>query len=303
MTECFRMLAKRSALAVLTLTASVATIQCTDARVGFFADDSDAGAPPVGAFVDASSSTDGDAQAPLLECADENKLVYVLTSPARELLRFSPETLTFASIGKIKCPTADDVFSMAVDRRGTAWVEYRDGHIYNVSTKDASCTPTAYRPGQYGFDAFGMGFAKDDDVDGGPLSETLYLGGAQLGRLDTSTLQVSLVGSASHGIAELTGTGAGTLYAFLGTGARIVRLDKTSGAILDTYRPNVDIGSGFAIAQWGGDFFLFTAPHNSRTTVTRYSPATDTSTVVIEDAGMLIIGAGTSTCAPSGPPR
>lgn len=118
-----------------------------------------------------------------------------------------------------------------------------------------------------------------------------------------ATLQVSPVGTASHGIAELTGTGAGTLYAFLGTGARIVRLDKSTGAILDTYRPNVDIGSAFAIAQWGGDFFLFTAPLGNRTTVTRYSPATDTSTVVVEDAGLLIIGAGTSTCAPSGPPR
>lgn len=176
--------AKRCVLALCTFAASLLAIHCSSERDGFVPG-SDAGAPPVGTFDDASTGN-GDAAEPLRDCADENKLIYVLSSAARELFRFDPATMTFSSIGKITCPTADSVFSMAVDRRGTAWVEYGDGHIYGVSTKDASCTPTAYRPGQYGFTSFGMGFAKDDDTDGGPLSETLYLGGAQLGGVPNS---------------------------------------------------------------------------------------------------------------------
>ena len=30
--------------------------------------------------------------------------------------------------------------SMAVDRSGTAWVNYSDGRLFKVSTKDAKCT-------------------------------------------------------------------------------------------------------------------------------------------------------------------
>lgn len=148
-----------------------------------------------------------------------------------------------------------------------------------------------------------MGFAKDEGPADGPVSETLYvLGDEALGRLDTETMEISLVGSSTPGLGELTGTGGGTLYAFLHMGDRIVRLDKESGSIVETYRPDVTIGTAWAIAHWGGDFWLFTAPHGS-SSVTRYSPKTDTSTVAIEDTGMRIIGAGSSTCAPGEPPR
>ncbi|MDF2695250.1 MAG: hypothetical protein K0S65_3633, partial [Labilithrix sp.] len=34
-------------------------------------------------------------------------------------------------------------------------------------------------------------------------------------------------------------------------------------------------------------------------TVTRYSPKADTSTVVMEDTALQIVGAGVSTCAPT----
>jgi hypothetical protein len=297
----FAAVPRRYVLALFTVATSVGALHCSSERGGFEGT-KDAGSQVVEPFVDASTSIDGGIPEPLPDCADENKLIYVLSRKDKELFRFDPVGLTFASIGKLRCPTSSDTFSMAVDRRGTAWVEYGDGRIFNVSTKDATCLPTAYRPGQHEFSNFGMGFAKDDN-DGGPLSETLYIAGVTLGKLDLSNFEVSLVGTTSYGQGELTGTGAGTLYAFLATGSRIVRLDKTTGTILETYRPDVDIGEGYAVAQWGGDFWLFTAPRNSRTTVTRYSPATNTSTVVIEDTGMMIIGAGSSTCAPAEGPH
>lgn len=299
----FHALSKRLAFALCTLGLGLGVLHCSSDRDGFETPQED---KPVDApLLDASTNdaTDG-APEPLVDCADENKLIYALSRRDKELFRFDPESLTFTSIGKLRCSTSADTFSMAVDRRGTAWVEYADGHIFAVSTKDASCSPTAYRTGQHDFTTFGMGFAKDENPDAGPnapITETLYISGIALGKIDLTNLEVSLVGNATPGLGELTGTGSGTLYAFLGTGARIVRLDKTTGAILETYRPDVTIGEGFAFAQWGGDFWIFTAPKNSRTTVTRYSPATDTSTVMIEDTGMQIIGAGSSTCAPAGP--
>lgn len=297
----FDAVSRRLVFALSTLAMSVGAIHCSSDRDGF--DTPQANEPIVAPLADGAAPSD--APAPLEDCAPENKLIYALSRRDKELFRFDPASLKFSSIGKLRCPTSADTFSMAVDRRGTAWVEYSDGHIFNVSTKDASCIPTAYRSGQHGFETFGMGFAKDDaDAGpGAPLTETLYIAGVALGKIDLTSLEVSLIGTGSPGFGELTGTGSGTLYAFLSTGNRIVRLDKANGNILETYRPDVTIGEGFAFAQWGGDFWIFTAPKNAHTTVTRYSPATNTSTVMIEDTGMLIVGAGSSTCTPSGPPR
>ena len=289
---------RRYFLTFIAVTTSVASLHCSSDRQHFDAPD-DGGPPAPGSFADASTSDVGVSE-PFADCADENKLIYVVSSKDNELHRFNPVTLTFASIGKLRCPTSSDTFSMAVDRRGIAWVEYGDGRIFKVSTEDASCTPTPYRPGQHGFTTFGMGFAKDD-TDGGPLSETLYIAGTTLARLDLSTFEVSLVGRSSLGQGELTGTAAGTLYGFLGTSGRIVQFDKTTGDVVETYRPDVEIGGGYAFAQWGGDFWVFTAPSSPRSRVTRYSPATNTSSVVLEDTGMLIVGAGSSTCAPAEP--
>ncbi|AKU99839.1 hypothetical protein AKJ09_06503 [Labilithrix luteola] len=306
-TNLWKTMSEQKGILVVAMVAAASawTLHCSPVRDGF--DVAKDEPPPVNSFVDASAEAgdDGGADrlAPLVDCADENKLIYVLSQKGNELFRFDPVSLVFTSIGRLVCPTSGNTFSMAVDRRGTAWIEYDDGRIFKVSTKDASCEATAYRPGQHGFLTFGMGFAKDDADGGAPLSETLYLAGDALGRLDLSTFDVSVVGTSSPGFGELTGTGAGTLYAFVQTGNRIVRLDKVTGGIVETYRPDADIGAGWAFAQWGGDFWLFTGTHNGRTTVTRYSPATDTSTVMIEDTGMLVVGAGSSTCAPTEPPR
>ncbi len=294
--------AKRCLLAILGLGASVSLVHCSSDRDAFDVSP-DAAPPPVADFENATDQEAG-APEPLRDCSAENKLIYALSQTGNELFRFDPEALTFTSIGRLRCATSAKTFSMAVDRRGTAWVEYDDGRIFRVSTTDASCEPTSYRPGQHDFLNFGMGFAKDEGTPDGTVSETLYIAGeTALGRLNTATMEISLVGSSNPGLGELTGTGAGTLYAFLESGNRLVRLDKVSGDILETYRPDVTIGQAWAFAQWGGDFWLFTAPFGRRSSVTRYSPTTDTSTVVIEDTGMVIIGAGSSTCAPSEPPR
>jgi hypothetical protein len=143
-----------------------------------------------------------------------------------------------------------------------------------------------------------MGFARNGDSANG---ETLYAAGAGLASLDTSTFQLTFLGSLSFGRTELTGLDT-QLYAFsVGSGV-IAGLNKTTAATEVVYRTSAtEANNAFAFAQWGGDFWLFTG--SDRSQVTRYSPIDDTSKVVVADTGMLIVGAGSSTCAPTKRPN
>ncbi|MBX3188912.1 MAG: hypothetical protein KF819_17970 [Labilithrix sp.] len=233
-----------------------------------------------------------------VECAEDTKQIYVLGTD-KALYRFYPDQLKFVRIGIIGCPTNGSTFSMAIDRRGIAWVEYTDGRLFAVDTGNATCKPTAFRPGQTGFSTFGMGFARNGD--GPNAGETLYAAGAGLASIDTKTFELKFLGSLTFGRTELTGLDT-QLFAFsVGSGV-IAGLNKANAATEVTYRTSaIDGMAAFAFAHWGGDFWIFTG--NERSQVTRYSPSDDTSIVPITDTGMLIVGAGSSTCAPTKRPR
>jgi hypothetical protein len=256
--------------------------------------DLDAGPPPPPPPPTSTASLTDDTPLPAndTECAETNKQIYVLATDY-VLYRFYPDTLKFVRVAQVACPTSAGTFSMAIDRRGTAWVEYTDGRLFAVDTLTGKCRATAFRPGQAGFETFGMGYALNDDGQG----ETLYVAGAGLGALDTKTFDITFKGSLTYGRTELTGLDK-QLFAFsVGSGV-IAGLDKGSGATKVTYRTSaVNDRAAFAFAQWGGDFWVFTGDNHS--IVTQYSPADDTSKVVMQDTGMLIVGAGSSTCAPS----
>jgi hypothetical protein len=183
---------------------------------------------------------------------------------------------------------------MAIDRRGTAWVEYTDGSLFAVDTRNATCKPTPFKAGQTGFTTFGMGFAKDSDTG---TAETLFVSGDGLAALDTKSFQLKFLGSLTYGRTELTAMDQ-QLFAFSVESGVVARLDKATAATQKVYRTSaVDPAAAFAFAQWGGEFWIFTG--TTTTTVTRYSPDTDTSLVAMPNAGILIVGAGSSTCAPS----
>src|SRR5262249_58120225 len=98
--------------------------------------------------------------------------VYWITD-TNVLYSFAPNLLKYTMIGTVNCPGGGNVNSMAVDRQGTAWVNYDTGNIYKVSTKDASCTTTTFMPGQAGFTAaLGMGFSSNAP---GSKEETLFV--------------------------------------------------------------------------------------------------------------------------------
>lgn len=249
--------------------------------------------PPEGTFSEAGAEAAGFPYSD--ECTEETKQIYVLGAD-KGLYRFYPETLKFVLVGIVGCPTTAGTFSMAVDRRGTAWVEYQDGRLFIVDTRNAQCLPTAFPPGRKGFETFGMGYALDAPDAG---QETLYVAGDTLAALDTSSFAFDVRGSLSFSRNELTSIGA-DLYGFSPYSGAITGYDKSTGTPTVTYRTTA-LGDrvAFAFTQWAGEFYIFTG--ESTSTVTRYSPSTDTSTVVVENAGILIVGAGTSTCAPTGP--
>jgi hypothetical protein len=248
-------------------------------------------------------------------CADDARLVYVLGSD-RQLLSFDPPTLALTQVGIVTCPVnggpavpTPTPFSMAIDRSGFAWVLYNDGSLFHMDVKHPeACAATAYKTAQLtGFDLFGMGFVSDTP---GSQNETLYLGaydGAGIGKLDLQTLQIQRIGyyDKISGPAEMTGTGDSRLFGFfLSNPVQVAELDKDTSRVISK-RPldKIHIGGAWAFAFWGGDFWLFTSPDGPTSHIDRYSPSDGTTTRMVDDAGIQIVGAGVSTCAPVVPPN
>jgi hypothetical protein len=232
--------------------------------------------------------------------------VYVVATDD-SLLRFDPPSASFATIGKLACPAnGTHPFSMAVDRKGVAYVEYENGMLFAVNTADASCQTTPYVPNQLPpFGNFGMGYVT---IGAGP-EEQLFLAADSPGTLGVlgapKDFAVSPVGVILPDMkyAELTGTGDGRLYAYYAWGANngsyIAELDKTTAQVLgQDSLPDVDRGIGWAFAFWGGDFWLFTTPGPEPQTTVKYDPLTKEATVVAHYTSS-IVGAGVSTCAPN----
>jgi len=259
-----------------------------------------------------------------IDCPDAEATLVYLISADYQLLSFDPDTGDAKPISNIACPADPGAtpFSMAVDRKGVAYILFSnqsagpgggpdDGRLYRVSTATGACVATPFVPNQQGFRRFGMGFATNDV---GP-TETLYVAGSEqdngaqgLARIDTTTFALSKVADFVPLIrnAELTGTGDGRLFGLYSKGifggngppTFIGEIDTTTGALVAEKRfDDVELGSGWAFAFWGGDFYMFTAPGGT-TEVTRYRPA-DNSTTVVASLPQRIVGAGVSTCAPA----
>jgi hypothetical protein len=84
----------------------------------------------------------------------------------------------------------------------------------------------------------------------------------------------------------------------------VAEIDKKTGAILsEAPQQGIDQkpGLNFAFAFWGGDFYMFVGPYG-QTGVYRYSPNTSATTLV-KTVSLSIVGASTSTCAPTAPPH
>ena len=243
---------------------------------------------------------------PPLGCDDAGSTqIYVITSQ-NELVAFYPPTLSFQKVGNIACPSGGSTpFSMAVNRAGTAYSVFTDGHLFRISTANAACQSTTFAVNQLGFQVFGMGYSGDQ------LTESLYVADSDfnnpskgLATVDTTTFKLASVGPFVPQLprCELTGTGDGHLYAFClkqggVTGSILAEVDRTNGKVIAQNSLKVgDQNDAFAFSFWGGDFYIFTAP-SGPSTVTKYDPVAQTETVVASHPST-IVGAGVSTCAP-----
>ncbi len=241
-------------------------------------------------------------------CSESAKLIYVVSNDALALYSFYPPTLTFSKIGQLACGAQTGPFSMSVARDGTAWILYQDGKLYRASTKDASCTPTSFAPGQNGFQTFGMGFSADAP---GSTKETLYACWTQgLAKIDTDTLALTPIGTVPGitltGGCDLTGTGDGLLFSFIpqSTSWLIATLDKTSSAptFQKSLTPPIPAGGSWGTSYWGGSLYLYTQTASAPgSTVWKFNPTDNTTTKLVDNIGFSIVGAGESTCAPTSP--
>ncbi len=317
-----RLRARLVAVSILAIVASA--IAACGSRTGLFADELEGEAVDAGrdapvdardagrdAPVDARPMIDSAAAPDVVknDCPDAAATVVYTVTEDNELLAFDPAAATFRMVGVLACPApaGTSPFSMAVDRKGAAWVLFNDGNLYRTSAATALCSKTTFVPNQANFGTFGMGFATNDI---GP-TEALYVAGdgqgtsaTGLGSIDTTTYALTAIRDFSPPIdrAELTGTGDGRLFAFYtkagGVGSWVGQLDKkTAKIVAENPLPTVEQGRGWAFAFWGGDFYLFTSPDGAGSRVTRFRPSNNS---VVDLAGYpsIIVGAGVSTCAP-----
>lgn len=250
------------------------------------------------------------------DCADTARLVYVV-SAQDDLYSFAPDKGAFTKVGTLTCAAGGATpNSMAIDRSGTAWVNYTDGTLWKVSTENASCQATTFQPNQAGFLKMGMAFSKGAKAK----SETLYIVGLDganssvgkgFGTIDLETMQLTMLGDFSGELAgrgaELTGTGDGRLFGFFTTKpASLAQINGASGATTGTTPLNsVNTGESWAFSFWGGDFWFYTSPSKAASsTVTRLARSKDDALTVTNPdvGGFRIVGAGVSTCAPVVPP-
>lgn len=247
-------------------------------------------------------------------CSDEAKLIYTVDQD-RRVAQFDPQTKSFTTLGTLACPAAGGAtpFSMGVDRDAFAWVLYNNGELFKVETKNnLACTKAAWVPNTSGNKVFGMGFSTD--AAGGSTDSLFIAGGAgpevgntsTLSRLDTGTFQPSSRGTLT-GWPELTGTGNAELWGFFpqvgATGARIAKLDKTTGAALQTF-PETSLNDSLQPQAWafafhGGSFWVFLKKSSdTQTQVHQFNASTGAMVGVTQSGGRTIVGAGVSTCAP-----
>ena len=244
-------------------------------------------------------------------CETRARWVYLVDSD-RTLIRFEPDSLTFAEIGTLNCDMSSQPFSMAVDHNALAWVLYQNGNIYRANTIDARCNPTSFRANQAGFEVFGMGFVgREDDRENeqlfvaGGSNDGIGSGQARLATIDTDTFQLTPTGSMLPGWPELTGTGTEQLWGFFPdtTPPSASRLNPTTGAAEQTFPLNVIPGGSpraWAFAFWGGRYYVFLqTDRDDSTNVYRLDPTTGDAELVLANTGRRIVGAGVSICAPT----
>ncbi len=261
-------------------------------------------------------------------------LIYLMDQQYR-LISFDPRLIgngagadPFQVIGQVACPAGPSVpgwpvagaatpFSLAIDRQLVAHVLYTSGQIFDVSTVDATCTPTGFEPAQIAggrrWDLFSMSYVTD--ASGGDAERVWIAGGnagasmtGDLGWLDPGDHTVHPVGSLSNSVEytpELAGLGDATLWGFYPGAwtAFVQQIDKTTGAGTGPVR-SIPGGLGGTVSAWAfahhdGVFYVFaTAGIIETTTLSTIDRSSGQYTLLWRGLPYKIVGAAAPTCAP-----
>ena len=239
--------------------------------------------------------------APEDDCVESSDLIYTVDKNTQNMYLFDPNSSSFSLLGSLPCDDwgwEGDPGSMGVSRNGFAYVRYSGGLLYEVDLTDLSCRESRFS--EHNFGAYGMGYATNH---GNTWQDQLYIANNDtIASLNVQDGQYRTIGHMPSQ-SELTGNADGELWAFLPLEqpAKLVQVDKNNGNIVES----ISISSfslqdldTFAFAYWGGDFYLFVRLYGQSTNV--YKVEKDgTQTMVLQDSGLNIVGAGVSTCAPT----
>jgi hypothetical protein len=235
------------------------------------------------------------------DCTETSDLIYTVDKNTQNMYLFDPNSSSFSMLGALPCDDwgwEGDPGSMGVSRNGYAYVRYSGGLLYEVDVTDLSCEESNFS--SHNFGAYGMGYATDH---GNTWQDQLYIANSDtVASLNVQTGQYTTIGYMPSQ-SELTGNANGELWAFLPLEqpAKLVQLDKNNGNIVESISINSfslqDLDT-FAFAYWGGDFYLFVRLYGQSTNVYKVE-RNGTQTLVLEDSGLNIVGAGVSTCAPT----
>ncbi|MFO0548228.1 MAG: hypothetical protein U0271_07570 [Polyangiaceae bacterium] len=232
-------------------------------------------------------------------CDEAARLVYVVSREAN-LYAFSPTIPGLGAyhlVGHLKCASFGEPQSMAVDRRGIAWVFYDTGELFKVSVRDASCNKTAYHHPS-GNHQLGMGFTA---VGAGLAGEQLYIASPDFGlaTLNLDDFSVHQTRKLVMG-AELTGGGDGRLFHFSAETQELSQVDLTRFSLVPLRRfDTLGEVSAWAISRYAGRFYMFTSPGEGvPSKTTEFDPTKQTERMRDSNLGFVVVGAGQSTCVP-----
>jgi hypothetical protein len=260
------------------------------------------------------------------DCSEAAKLIYVIDD-VNNFYKFDPTMASpsaFQLVGTLNCASTGTPNSMAVSREGYAYVLFGESDPYfpdtyncsavnKVDIQTAQCLgPTPFQCGAKGFEKFGMGYATESDQS---TKETLYIGNSltpALGSIDVTTGAVQSLGTMPNMGPEFTGNSVGELWGFFPyeSPAAAIKLNKSNGQALQTLSlsslpdANQGLSMAWAFAYWGGEFYIFymVSPPDSSSNVYKLN-YNGTVTKYIANTGIVIVGAGVSTCAPITPPN
>lgn len=229
-----------------------------------------------------------------------SKLIF-LVSTNDHLYAFNPleeGASAYHMIGKLDCKNhGGRPQSMAVDRKGIAWVFYDSKELFRVDTRTAHCEATTY---QHPTPTGQLGMSFTSAAPGSP-DEKLFIMSPSMGlaTIDMPGLGVTKT-KAKITMAELTGGGDGRLFLFESAGATLSELSRTDYSMHPIHNfGTLGMVSAWAFARFAGKFYMFTSPDAytpSRTTI--WDPIRNTERTRDANIGFVVVGAGQSTLVP-----